>query len=130
VALTELVRASLARPLSARYASDGPAIDVFLVEPGIEEAIRASIHKTEQGSFLALDPDVGRDIRDAVSGEIAGFPASADRVPVILVQADVRRYLRKLIELDHPRAAVLSYQEVDPSFEIRPAGEIRIARAQ
>jgi len=128
VSLTELVRAALARPIAARHASDGSAIDVFLVEPGIEEAIRTSIHRTEQGSFLALDPEVGRDIREAVTGEIAGFPATAVRVPVILVQADVRRYLRKLIELDHPRAAVLSYQEIDPGFEIRPAGEIRIAR--
>ena len=128
VALTELVRASLARPLSARHAADGSAIDVFLVEPAVEEAIRTSIHRTEQGSFLALDPDVGRDIHEAVSAEIAGFPLTPRRVPVILVQADVRRYLRKLIELDHPRAAVLSYQEIDPGFEIRPAGEIRVAR--
>ncbi|MBW2261837.1 MAG: type III secretion system export apparatus subunit SctV [Deltaproteobacteria bacterium] len=128
VALTELVRASLARPVSARHAVDGSSIDVFLVEPAIEDAIRTSIHKTEQGSFLALDPEVGRDIREAVSGEIAGFPMTRGRVPVILVQADVRRYLRKLIELDHPRAAVLSYQELDPALEIRPAGEIKIAR--
>jgi type III secretion protein V len=127
VALTELVRSALARPISSRHSPDGEGIDVFLVSRTIEEAIRASIHRTDQGSFIAMDPEIGRDILEAARRELGSFPYGTRRVPVIVTQADVRRYLRKLIELDLPRAAVLSFQEVDPAFSIRPAGEISVA---
>jgi len=130
VALAELARAALARPISARHSADGEGMDAFIVSPPIEEAIRSSIHRTEQGSFLALDPEVGREIVEAARAELAHFPYSERRVPVILVQADVRRHLRKLLEIDLPRAAVLSYQEVDPAFAIRPVGEIAIGSAR
>jgi type III secretion protein V len=126
VALTELVRASLARPITSRHSSDGEGLDAFLVSPRIEEAIRSSIHRTEQGSFLALDPDVSRDIVEAVKAEVAGFPLTSGRVPVLVTQAEVRRYVRKLVELDLPRVAVLSYQEIDPAFTLRPVGEIDV----
>ena len=127
VALTELVRSSLSRVLSAAHASaDGRSIDVFVVSPVIEDAIRTSVHTTEQGSFLALDPEMSRDIVDAVGTELATFPYTETRVPVLITQSDVRRFLRRLIDIDHPRVAVLSYQEIDPSFTIHPVGEIKV----
>ncbi len=131
VALTELVRAALSRPISARHAgADGRGIDVFVVSTPVEEAIRASVHATEQGSFLALDPEIGRDIIEAVGREVRGFPVTSTRVPVLVTQSDVRRFLRRLIDVDHPRVAVLSYQEIDPSFTIHPVGEIRVGASR
>jgi type III secretory pathway component EscV len=127
VALTELVRSALSRPISARHASaDGRSIDVYVVSSAVEEAIRSAVHTTEQGSFLALDPEIGRDIIEAVGEQTHTFPATATRVPVLVTQSDVRRFLRRLIDIDHPRVAVLSYQEIDPSFTIHPVGEIRV----
>ncbi len=129
VQLTELVRAALARPISARHAAaDGEGIDVLLVSTSVEEAIRVSIHRTDHGSFLALDPESARDIVEAVAAEIAAFPWTAARVPVLVTQSDTRRFLRKLVEIDHPRVAVLSYQEIDPALALRPVGEIAVGR--
>jgi type III secretory pathway component EscV len=34
------------------------------------------------------------------------------------------------IDIDHPRVAVLSYQEIDPSFTIHPVGEIKAGGAE
>jgi type III secretion protein V len=89
----------------------------------IEDTIRESIHKTATGSYLALEPQLSRDIVNAVTRAIG--PDAAPSF-VILTTAEIRRYVRRLVETEHPGLAVLSYQELAPEAEIRPLGRISI----
>jgi type III secretion protein V len=45
---------------------------------------------------------------------------------VLLTGAEIRRYVRRLIETEHPNLAVLSYQELSPDAQIRPVGRITV----
>src|SRR6185369_4766396 len=103
VALTEHVRAGLRRQITAKHVGPTGALAVHLLDPMIEETIRESVHKTTTGSYLALEPALSRDILGAVGKAIAG------RHEIILTSADVRRYVRRLVETEHPQVAVLSY---------------------
>ncbi|MEO0321610.1 MAG: type III secretion system export apparatus subunit SctV [Myxococcota bacterium] len=122
VALTELVRSGLKRQITHRFAEDG-ALDVFLLDPAIEDALRDGIQRTATGSYLALPPDLSREIIGAVKAEAehagAGLPF------VLVTQADVRRFLRRLVEVDVPDAVVLSFQELAPDVRIQPLGRVR-----
>lgn len=41
-------------------------------------------------------------------------------IPVILTDMELRRYVRRLIELDFPRLHVLSYQELQSNINVQP----------
>ena len=86
--------------------------------------MRDAIHKTTAGSTLALEPPLARDIVAAVGRALAGGgrPGSA---PVVLTSADIRRYVRRLLETEHPALAVLSYGEVAPEARVEDLGIIR-----
>lgn len=121
VALTELVRGALRRQTSHKHAPSG-TLRALLLDPFIEQTLRDSIERTQAGSFLAIAPDVARDITSAITRAAQ----NAGDGSVILTQADVRRFVRKLIENQLPATAVLSYQELAPAVRVEPAGHVRL----
>jgi len=120
--LTERVRGALRRTLSHRHAAADGRLPVLTLEPMIEDAVRDAIHKTMEGSTLALEPQLSRDIVDAVGRALAATPGAS----VILTNADIRRYVRRLLEAEHPGLAVLSYPELAPEARVQMLGQIRI----
>jgi type III secretion protein V len=122
VALTEHVRAALRRVITHRYAGDGGALAAYLLDPMIEDAIRDSVQKTPTGSYLALEPQLSSDIVAAVGRAVGpGSPGA-----VLLTGAEIRRYVRRLVETDHPNLPVLSFQELAPEAQIRPIARISV----
>jgi type III secretion protein V len=91
---------------------------VLLLEQGIEETIRGAISRTPAGSFLTLAPAAGRDIVRAVRRALDGVDGSK---PPILTQPDIRRFVRKLVELELPEQRVVSYAELLPEIAVKPA---------
>jgi type III secretion protein V len=129
VALAEHVRASLRRAITFQHARAGGVLSAYLLDGLIEDTIRDAIHKTATGSYLALEPQLSRDIVAAVgralgpdgNGTTTGTPSF-----VLLTNAEIRRYVRRLVETAHPDLAVLSFQELAPEAEVRPLGRISI----
>ena len=122
VALTEHVRAALRRPITFGYATAG-GLGAYRLDPLIEDAVRDAIQRTATGNTLALEPVLARDIVAAIGRALASttHPGS----PVILTSADIRRYVRRLIETDHPNLAVLAYPELAPEARVHDLGAIR-----
>ncbi|MBI2343172.1 MAG: type III secretion system export apparatus subunit SctV [Deltaproteobacteria bacterium] len=128
--LTEHVRAGMKRYITHKYAGPTNSLAVYLLDPDVEEMIRAAIRRTEKGNYLALEPEVTQELVEAVGKEIAShpFPPGA-RPPVILTTAEIRRYFRKIIELEFPQLAVLSYQELSENLRIQPIARVTLSRA-
>ncbi len=127
VALTEHIRAGLKRYVTHKYAGQTGSLAVYLLDPELEETIRGAIRKTDKGNYLALEPEVTQEIVEAVGKEIASHPLPPGaKPPVILTISEVRRYFRKIIELEFPQLAVLSYQELAESLRIQPIARITI----
>jgi len=120
VTLTELVRAGLRRQITHAHAQEG-ALAVFQLDPMIEDAVRESIHRTSSGSYLAMAPAMARDVIQAVKRETEG----AGPV-IVLTKADVRRYIRRLLEVEMPSLTVLSYSELAPEVTVQPLGIVRV----
>ncbi|MCA9536832.1 MAG: type III secretion system export apparatus subunit SctV [Myxococcales bacterium] len=123
VQLTELVRASLRRQLTHRHAPGG-TLAVYTVDGMIEDSVRDAIQRTAGGTYLALPPDQARDIIEAARRTLA--PLAAGR-QVVLTQRDVRRFLRRLLEVELPDVTVLSYQELAPEVNVQPLGQLGVA---
>ncbi len=123
--LTEHVRGALRRAISYRYASEARVLHAYLLDPAIEEAVRDSIQRTERGSYLAIEPDLSRDIVEAVRRQVELLPPD-EPLPAVVTAAPVRRYVRRLLEVDFPELPVLSYGELVPDLQLRPVARIAI----
>jgi type III secretion protein V len=128
VMLTEHIRAAMRRYISFRYALGSDTLFVYLLDPEIEDVIRGAIRRTSTGSFLSLDPTIAHDILDAIRREIADQPPTAQQ-PVIVTDMELRRFVRKMVELEFQNLAVLSYQELTPELNIQPIGRISMRSA-
>lgn len=126
VLLTEYVRSSLKRYISYKYSQGQTTLAVYLLDPEIEDMVRGAIKQTSAGSYLALDPDSVQLILQAMRSTI---PPTAPRSqpPVLLTAIDVRRFVRKLVEMEFPDVSVVSYQEIIPEIRIQPLGRVQIA---
>lgn len=127
--LTEHVRAGLKRYITHKFAGSANALAVYLLDPEIEDMVKNAIRRTEKGNYLALDPEITQEIVEAVGKEIAShpFPPGA-RPPVILTTAEIRRYFRKIVELEFPQLSVLSYQELSEDLRIQPIARVSAPR--
>lgn len=125
--LTEHIRAGLKRYITHKYAGHSNTLAVYLLDPEIEDMVRNAIRSTEKGNYLALEPETTQEIVEAVGKEIAShpFPPGA-RPPVILTTAEIRRYFRKIIELEFPQLSVLSYQELSENLRIQPIARVSL----
>jgi type III secretion protein V len=125
VLLTEYVRAALKRQLTFQYAHGARRLHAYLVAPEIEEAVQGAITRTQTGSYLALEPELSREILTAVRQTLAERGAAASPA-VVLTHMEVRRYLKRLVEIEHPDVAVLSFQELSPDVNVQPMGRIAL----
>ena len=123
--LAEFVRSQLRRPLTHALTQGGRELSVVLLEPQIEEAVRAAVSRTPAGSFLTLAPAAARDVVSAIRRALPSQPS--DTPLVVLTQPDIRRFVRKLLELDLRDVRVVSYAELLPEVAIRPTGRATLA---
>ncbi|MDF2549524.1 MAG: sctV [Chlamydiales bacterium] len=126
VLLTEYVRSSLKRYISYKYSQGQSVLSVYILDPEIEDMVRGAIKQTSAGSYLALDPDSVQLILQAIRSTIAPAPPGG-QPPVLLTAIDVRRFVRKLVEMEFPEVSVVSYQEIVPEIRIQPLGRIQIS---
>ena len=126
VLLTEYVRSSLKRYISYKYAQGQSVLSVYILDPEIEDMVRGAIKQTSAGSYLALDPDSVQLILQGVRGTVAP-PPPGGQPPVLLTAIDVRRFVRKLIEMEFTDISVVSYQEIVPEIRIQPLGRVQLS---
>jgi type III secretion protein V len=125
VLLTEYIRTSLKRYISYKYSQGQSVLSVYMLDPEIEDMVRGAIKQTSAGSYIALDPDSNQMILQAMRRTVA--PAiMGGQQPVLITAIDVRRFVRKLIEMDFPYLAVLSVNEIVPEIKVLPLGRVQI----
>jgi type III secretion protein V len=123
VLLAEYVRSSLKRYISYKYSGGQNVLAVYLLEQHAEETIRKAIRQTSGGSFLALDPDTTARLVQTIKSKL-GDLSQAMEMPCLLTSMDVRRYVKRLLELEIPNLPVLSYQELVEEISIQPLAKI------
>ncbi len=123
--LTEYVRQALKRSISSKYFEVGRNNVVITLDPELEQQIMGSVQQSEQGSYLALDPNVAKKIFDNLNTEVNKLIGMGIQ-PIILTSPIVRAYFKKLVEQVSPDLVVLSYNEIDPGAEIQSIGMVSV----
>ena len=66
--LTEYVRQALSRQITLQYTEPGQPLRVLTAGAGLEKAISERIEQSEQGSYLAMDPETSQRIYQTYVG--------------------------------------------------------------
>ncbi|MDR2396343.1 MAG: type III secretion system export apparatus subunit SctV [Puniceicoccales bacterium] len=125
VLLADYVRSNLRRYISYKFSEGRNVLSVYLLDPQVEEIVRKAVRQTSAGSYLALDPPTAKKLVKAIKDEVGEIHLLTHR-PVLLTSMDIRRYIRKLIELEIYDLPVLSHQELTEEITIRPLGRVHI----
>lgn len=122
--ITEYVRQSLKRTITHRFA-EANSLRVITLDTQIEDIIVSSVKKNDQGSYLAMAPDMIQHIVTVANNEIDKIK---DVIPtvIILTSPVVRIYFKKLTDQFIPNLTVLSYSEIDSTAQIQAIGNISL----
>ncbi|MCR5223001.1 MAG: flagellar biosynthesis protein FlhA [Lachnospiraceae bacterium] len=123
--LTEYVRSSLKRAISAKYFPPNESTSVVTLDPKIEQEIMNSVKQTENGAYLTLDPERSKAIIKSTETEI-GKLENLGKPAIIITSPIVRMYFRKLTEDYFKDLIVVSYNEIDSSVELQSVGMVTI----
>ncbi|MXX98454.1 MAG: hypothetical protein F4Y58_00900 [Gammaproteobacteria bacterium] len=126
VLLTEYVRSSLKRYVSYKFSSGQNTLPAYLLDQDLEETIRKGIRQTSAGNYLALDPTVTRNFVEKVKQTVGVDIAKRANKPVLVTAMDIRRYVRKMLEVELYELAVLSYQELTQEITVQPLSRISL----
>ncbi|MBZ4681680.1 flagellar biosynthesis protein FlhA [Thermodesulfobacterium sp.] len=124
--LTEYVRQKLNRYIVKPYLIDGK-LPALVVGDDIEETLRKSLQRTEQGVFLMIDPKIGSKIVAALTQAVERA-GQKNIVPVIICSPTIRRHLRKLIERSLYYVPVVSQAEIPFEVQIDVLEVVKIVR--
>jgi len=116
--LAEFARIALKRHISHRYAPDG-VLRATLLLPDLEELLRQALRTNGGAQQLAIDPQVARQVIDLIRQSVETHGVAA-----VVTTVDLRRHVRKLIELDCFDVPVLSYHELMPSLRLDVADRV------
>jgi flagellar biosynthesis protein FlhA len=122
--LTEYVRQRLKRGITQRFVQNNTA-HVITLDPKLEQTIMERVRQSENGAYVALEPDVVQKLFGSLKRAIDRF-ASLGVPPIVLTSPIVRMHFKKIVDQMAPELIVLSYNELDQKVEIRSEGLVSV----
>jgi flagellar biosynthesis protein FlhA len=122
-ALTEYVRQSLSRTISARF-SEGKKLQVITLDPALEKRIADSLQQTIHGTYPVLEPEVAQHILQGVTNLLEKLRHKGFS-PVVLTSSRIRLPFRRLVERYLHDLTVLSFDEILPQLEVESVGVLK-----
>lgn len=114
----ECVRNQFREYISYKYALGQNTLSVYTLDKSIESRVARS-------ETSPLRDKEKLDILKTVEEQIVSLN-SWDQNPIILTSLKVRKHFRRIIEVEFPYIAVLSYQELSPNFKVRLLDKITV----
>ncbi len=121
--LTEYVRHGLARQISADYTDEEHALRVVTLSPEVEREILEAVRQGETSDYLPVEPARADAIAKAATEAVQPLVA-AGYDPVLLTPAQIRRFVKRMVERVAPRIVVLSFNEIDPAVRLESGGQV------
>jgi flagellar biosynthesis protein FlhA len=122
--LTEYVRQALGRQITNGLLEADQKLYVMTLEPGLEQSLKESLPKNEQGAHLSLDPLRAQQLIERLRKN-AEKASQGGHQPALLCSPVLRFYLKRLTEKILPNLTMLSYNELPPEIQVESLGTIK-----
>ena len=122
-AISEHVRARLARQISAANTGENGYIPLITLSPAWEQAFAESIIGEGEDRQLAMAPSKLQEFIGAVRQTFERHAMTGES-PVLLTSPGIRAYVRSIVERFRPATPVMSQNEIHPKARIKTSGQI------
>ena len=125
IILTTLVRQKLARVICTRYRDANNVLNVVMLDPALEDQIRAGFELGPNGLFIRMSPQQQEHLCKKILSEVdkltkQNYPA------IVLVNPLIRAALRYMTEATIPGLIVLSHAEITRDTQIASFGYVTL----
>ncbi|MEM8796570.1 MAG: type III secretion system export apparatus subunit SctV [Pseudomonadota bacterium] len=125
ILLTEYVRSSLKRQICHTHCDERHVVSGFILEQGVERAVRQAVQQTTVGGYLVLDDQSSELFCAEVRKHLARV-SDRDVKTVIMTSLDIRRHIRNLLARNGLDVPVLSFQDLADGFVAQPLDTIKL----
>jgi flagellar biosynthesis protein FlhA len=119
--LAEYCRQALARAICGRFVDETGTLRAITLDPEIDREIAESVHRTEDGTAVTMDPERASALIDNLKEQVEHAQA-VGTAPLVICSGATRRHLKALVAHAIPSLTILSYHEILPSVRIEPVG--------
>jgi flagellar biosynthesis protein FlhA len=123
--LTEQVRQALSRSIINRFLTGDRVLPLVTLSPRLEKTIVESVHRTDDGAYLALEPTVAQRLLGKLASWSEQFALQGQQ-PLLLCSASVRAHLRRLTERFLPSLAIVAPGEIPANVKIHSLGVVSL----
>ncbi len=117
-ALTEFVRASLARTITNRLTLGTHDLEVITMEPRTEETLIRAYQKHEGSAMINLEPGYFERLIKQLQRTMETTVFNSG-IPVLLCHPVIRAQLKKLVERFIPNLSIVSANEIAPFAKVK-----------
>jgi flagellar biosynthesis protein FlhA len=125
LALTEQVRQALSRSIINRFLTADRVLPLVTLSPRLEALIAEGVHRTDDGTYLALEPNVAQNLLGKLASWAEQFALQSHH-PLVLCSANVRSHLRRLTERFLPTLAIVAPGEIPANVKIHSLGVVAL----
>jgi flagellar biosynthesis protein FlhA len=123
--LTEHVRVALSRSIINRFLSPDRVLPLVTLAPRLERTIAESVHRSEDGTYLALEPATAQRLLGKLATWAEQFALQGQQ-PLVLCSTNVRGHLRRLTERFLPSLSVVAPGEIPANVKIHSLGVVSL----
>jgi flagellar biosynthesis protein FlhA len=123
-ALVEAARGALGPAISAVFASEG-RLSVLTLDPLIERELNEALRIGENGSYLALEPELTIGLTTGMADAI-NRAEQLGRQPVLVCSNVIRPALHRLLAAFPHCPPVLALNEIGPQLQIETLGTVNV----
>lgn len=123
--LTEFVRQRLARTIIKPYLGASNLLPIISLAPAVENMFQESIKRTEQGTYLAMEPGLAHRIIQSINKASEKGIVSEGQA-VLLTSPVVRQHLAQLLARFLPTLPVISQAEIPADIRLESVAMVEV----
>ena len=125
IVLTSFVRMKLARTICTRYRDENSVLNVVMLDPALEDQIRAGFEHGPNGLFIRMSPQMKENLCKKILAEVDKL-TSQHYPAVVLVNPQIRAALRLMTHATIPGLVVLSQAELTADTQVVSFGYVTL----
>jgi len=122
-AISEHVRARLARQICAQHQGPGAYLPLIALSPEWEQNFADALVGNGEDKQLAMAPSLLQEFIGKIRERFDEAAADGE-MPVLLTSAGIRPYVRSIVERFRAQTPVLSQSEVHPQAKLKTIGQV------
>ena len=122
--LTEYVRQGLSRQISSQFTDEANNLNVFTIDPQKEEKLANSLEKSDQGSYLSLQPAEAQNLINNIVQQAKQL-LEQGKEPILLTSPMIRRPIKEMVHRTFSDLTVLSFNELESDVDLQVQGVVK-----